>query len=134
LVLAVIATLPAVAPPAIADADPTAANRVERSAALAGAKELRAAVHAYSAAFLSGRERPAWRLLTPRCRKAIGRASFNTVVNTAGDLYGFLPIRRYAATIAGAKARVTYKYAVRRLNQTREPWRLVEGRWRNNDC
>ena len=94
-----------------------------------GAKELRTAVQAYSAAFLTGRERAAWRALTPHCRTLIGRAPF-----AAGDLYGFLPIRNYRAVISGGSARVTYTYAVRRLNQSREPWRVVNGAWRNNDC
>jgi hypothetical protein len=96
--------------------------------------ELRRAVYAYSRAFLGGDARKAYAWLAPRCRNAIAYNDFAEIVDAAHDVYGTLPIRSYTATISGDRARVTYRYPVRRLDQVREPWVRRAAGWRNNQC
>ncbi|GAA5122677.1 hypothetical protein GCM10023339_41410 [Alloalcanivorax gelatiniphagus] len=96
--------------------------------------QLRRVVQTYSRAFLGGNARKAYALLAPRCRDAIAYNDFAEIVDTAHEVYGNLPIRSYTATISGDRARVTYRYAVGRLDQVREPWVRRAAGWRNSQC
>ena len=113
---------------------PVAVSGSASAAPPAGEAQLRRDVSAYSAAFLGGRPRAAFALLTPRCRDDIGYATFAQVVRAAHELYGPLRIRSYQAAVDTDRARVTYRYAVGRLDQVREPWVRRGAHWLNNEC
>lgn len=104
------------------------------AASSTGDAQLRSDVSVYSAAFLGGRPQAAFALLTPRCRSAIGYSTFAQIVAGAHELYGLLRIRSYQASVDGSRARVTYRYAIGRLDQVREPWARRGGHWHNNEC
>lgn len=106
----------------------------DASAATTANSQLRRDVSAYSAAFLGGRPRAAFALLTPRCRSAIGYATFAQIIAGAHELYGPLRIRSYRASVDGNRAHVTYRYAVTRLDQVSEPWVRRGGHWHNDEC
>ena len=96
---------------------------------------LKRAVKAYSDAFLDGRGADAYAMLTARCRARTDRDKFLQVSDLAKQIYGGpMPFTSYRAVIDGRRARATYTYAARSLNQRKEPWLRVSGRWRMNEC
>ena len=100
-----------------------------------GQDDLRAAVRAYSDAFLNGKPAAAYELFSARCKQRISLDRFTTVVTAAKQLYGkALPFETYDAEVSGNFARVTYTFAVPALNQTKEPWVREDGRWKQDDC
>jgi hypothetical protein len=122
----------ATAAPAIRARDQAASLHTSRGTAPSA--QLRVDVHAYSKAFLGGHARKAYAMLSQRCRNEISFSNFAEVVEAAYDIYGPLRIQSYRATINGRHARVTYRYAVHRLDQDREPWVRRGDSWRNNEC
>jgi hypothetical protein len=97
--------------------------------------ELKAAVQAYSDAFLTGDGKTAYGLLSQRCRKRTTQTQFSGIVDAAKDLYGSaLPLKTFTATISGDLARVTYTYSIKAINQDREPWVREDGAWHEDDC
>jgi hypothetical protein len=97
--------------------------------------ELRAAVQAYSDAYLSGDAAKAYALLSERCKKMDTFASFSYGVSQAKIVYGNpLPIRTYKAHIAEGMARVTYTYDASGINQTNQPWTLEATGWHDDNC
>ncbi|MEU4419700.1 nuclear transport factor 2 family protein [Actinoplanes sp. NPDC024001] len=98
-------------------------------------EELRAAVQAYSDAFLTGDATTAYGLLSDRCRKRLSQAEFTETVTAAKELYGSpLPFQSYSATATGDLARVSYTYSIKAINQEKEPWTREAGRWHQDDC
>ncbi|WP_230860114.1 nuclear transport factor 2 family protein [Actinoplanes aureus] len=98
-------------------------------------EELRAAVQAYSDAFLSGDATTAYGLLSDRCRKRTSQEEFTGIVDAAKELYGSpLPFKSYSATISGDLGRVTYTYSIKAINQEKEPWAREAGNWHQDDC
>jgi len=96
---------------------------------------LRTAVKAYSDAFLDGRGADAYTMLTGRCRTRIDRQEFIDASALAKEIYGGpMSFTSYRAVIDGHRARATYTYEARALDQRREPWLRVSGRWRMNQC
>ena len=95
--------------------------------------DLKAAVVAYSKAYLTGDGAAAYALLSKACRAKMSLSRFAALTEYAADLYGYIPIATYRATIDGRKASVTYTYAVAKINQTNQPW-VYENGWRNNNC
>ena len=96
---------------------------------------LRAAVQAYSDAFLTGNGKQAYALLSTRCQERNALAEFTAMTDQAKVLYGNpLPMKSYTAQISGDMARVTYTYAISGINQTREPWVRESGNWHEDDC
>jgi hypothetical protein len=116
---------PATDAPAPATSDPVPAPE----------QELRAAVSAYSDAFLTGKGEVAYDLLSLQCQAKVSIKEFGAVVEQAGQLYGTpLPFTSYSGELTGARALVTYGYQVEAINQADEPWVLEQGSWRNDDC
>jgi hypothetical protein len=96
---------------------------------------LRRAVQAYSDAYLSGKGKAAWSLLSARCQKMDTLAGFSSLVDQAKTLYGNpLPMTSFTAHIAGGMARVTYTYTVTAINQADQPWTLEASGWRDDNC
>lgn len=95
---------------------------------------LRAAVQAYSDAYLTGSQ-AAYDMLSARCRARHSSESFAAILAGAKALYGSpLAIRTFEAEIAGNLARATYTYEVAAINQTGEPWVREGGGWHEDDC
>ncbi len=96
---------------------------------------LKQRVTGYSNAFLDGRGADAYKMLTGRCKRRISRPQFVAASDLAKQIYGG-PMRftSYRSVIDGRRARVTYTFETRSLNQRREPWKRVNGRWRMNEC
>ena len=112
----------------------SAALSAAPSAASASA-ELKAAVQAYSDAFLTGEATTAYKLLSERCRKRTSLSEFTGIVTAAKQMYGSaLPLQTYSAKVSDDLARVTYTYAVKAINQEAEPWTREGGRWHQDDC
>lgn len=97
--------------------------------------ELRAAVQAYSDAYLTGKGAAAYALLSKRCQARSTPADFAALVKEAGDLYGSaLPLKSFDADVSGDMARVTYTYDLAAINQDSEPWVREGGAWHEDDC
>ncbi|WGX94526.1 hypothetical protein [Nocardioides sp. L-11A] len=109
-------------------------SSVAQAGAPSSKAALREAVTDYSRAYLNGNGTKAYRMLTPRCRAVIPRGPFNDSSDLAAIIYGNLHIETYRAKVRGTRARVTYTFSDPDLNQRREPWVKVSGRWKNNDC
>lgn len=95
--------------------------------------EVRAAVEAYSTAYLSGDGAGAYELLSKKCQQSMPLSTFAGMTEQAKDLYGEVPIESFDARVKGDRATVSYSYAVKALTQTGESW-VNEGGWKNNDC
>lgn len=120
------------APVSAATSGPAAAPAIPSPS---GDDALRAAVTAYSDAFLDGKPTVAYELFSERCRERLSLSSFTGIVTAAKQQYGkALPIRSYDAQVSGDLARVTYTYDVPALDQTKEPWVREKGEWRQDDC
>jgi hypothetical protein len=114
-------------PATVADASPAAAAAADGG--------LKAAVQAYSDAFLTGDGKTAYGLLSQQCRKRTTLAEFSSMLDTAKQLYGSaLPIETFSASISGDLARVTYTYTIKAINQDHEPWVREDGDWHEDDC
>jgi hypothetical protein len=111
------------------------AGLTEPASAVTQRVVLKRAVKAYSDAFLDGRGADAYRMLTGRCKARIDRDTFLQASDLAKQIYGGpMPFTSYRAAIDGRRARATYTYAARSLDQRKEPWLRTSGRWRMNEC
>ena len=125
----VTASMPAVA--TASSTSPASTTPTPPSAEVA----LRAAVQAYSDAYLSGDGKKAYGLLSARCQKRYTLDGFSYLVSQAKTLYGNpLPMTSYKAHIAEGMARVTYTYTISGINQTDQPWTLEASGWRDDNC
>ncbi|CAN5424873.1 hypothetical protein BH09ACT10_BH09ACT10_10240 [soil metagenome] len=97
------------------------------------AAELKAAVTAYSAAFLTGKSRLVFAFLSKACRETVPIADVIEAVQHATDSYGLVAMTSYKAKIDGNEALVTYTYPFDTINQIDEPW-IYENGWFNNRC
>ena len=121
-----LATSTPAAEPTTVSAEPTAPQ---------AEAALRAAVQAYSDAYLSGNGKAAYALLSKRCQKMDTLEGFSALVDQAKNLYGNpVPMTSFKAHIAGGMARVTYTYMITAINQTDQPWTLEAGGWRDDNC
>ena len=126
---------PVAAAPAVAESPATAAATPAATATAAAHDELKAAVQAYSDAFLTGDGKTAYGLLSQRCRKRATLDEFTGVVEAAKQTYGSaLPMKTFTASVSGDLARVTYTYAIKAIDQDSEPWVREGGRWHEDDC
>jgi len=92
-------------------------------------------VQAYSDAYLSGKGKAAYALLSNRCKKMDTLEGFASLVDQAKTLYGNpLPMTSFKAHIADGMARVTYTYTITAINQTDQPWTLEATGWHNDNC
>ena len=97
-------------------------------------EQLRAAVQAYSDAFLTG-DSAAYGMLSERCRNRRSADQFGIVLAGAKSLYGStIPARSFDAEISGNLARATYTYDISAINQSAEPWVRENGEWKQDDC
>jgi len=98
--------------------------------------ELRAAVQAYSDAFLTGDGRAAYAMLSARCRHRTAKADFLHIVTIARETLGGKPraFLSYTEQVSGDLARVTYTFDDPTLNQEAEPWVRETGTWHEDDC
>lgn len=94
---------------------------------------LRAAVYAYSHAYLSG-DRAAYPMLSKRCQARIAPGDFTMTLNLAATSIGPQSITSYRERVSGGFARVSYTFARADLDQLDEPWVFEAGRWREDDC
>lgn len=117
--------------PAAATSDHPAATQ----AADDGHAALTAAVKAYSTAYFKPDTDAAYALLSARCRAASPQAVYASVVTATAKAYGHQAIKTLTVDqISGDLARVTYTYAVPKLNQTGQPWTREGGTWRYDAC
>lgn len=94
------------------------------------------AVRAYSAAYFKPDGAAAYAALSKRCQDKAGDADiFAAIVDTAAKAYGKQEIQTLTIDqLAGDMARVTYTYAVPKLNQQSQPWAREGGAWRYDGC
>lgn len=120
-----------------APVSPVAAPKeaASKETAPAADDDLKAAVQAYSDAFLTGDGKAAYGLLSKRCRDRTPSEQFTGLVEAAGQTYGSaLPFKTYSASVSGDLARVTYTYSIKAINQDSEPWVREGGHWHEDDC
>jgi hypothetical protein len=96
--------------------------------------DLKAAVHAYSKAYLTGDGASAYAMLTKRCRTKLALSEFAAASESAKSLYGNVPIKTLDVKVNGTKATATYTYAVATINQTDQPWVFESGAWHYDQC
>ena len=97
--------------------------------------DLKAAVQAYSDAFLTGDSKTAYGLLSKRCRNRTTLNEFSVIVAAAKATYGSaLPLETFSASVSGDLARATYTYSIKAINQDTEPWVRENGSWHEDDC
>lgn len=96
--------------------------------------DLKAAVNAYSKAFLTGDGAAAYALLSERCRSLTPLSDFAAITEQAKETYGPVKIDSLDVDVSGDSATATYTYAVPAINQTDEKWVLESGSWHNDDC
>jgi hypothetical protein len=112
---------------------PTTESSSEAPASGGGEDELRAAVTAYSEAFLSGDGATAYGYFSSRCQDRVPLSDFAAAVEQAGETYGPMAIESLDVTLNGTQAQATYTYSDSDLDQTNEPW-VDEDGWRVDDC
>ncbi|MFJ6935702.1 hypothetical protein [Streptomyces sp. NPDC101132] len=98
--------------------------------------DLEAAVYAYSDSYFKPDGDAAYRALSKRCAKKAGpQEVFAGIVDTAAKAYGKQEIKSFAIDqLAGDMARVSYTYAVPKLNQSQQPWTREGGVWKYDGC
>jgi hypothetical protein len=96
--------------------------------------DLKTAIAAYSAAYLTGDGAGAYGLLSQRCQEVLPLSEFDGLTEQARDLYGDVKIESVDVEVDGNQATATYTYAVSAINQTDEPWVIEGTRWKNDDC
>ncbi|MER5482932.1 hypothetical protein ABT024_06910 [Streptomyces sp. NPDC002812] len=98
--------------------------------------ELDKAVRAYSAAYFKPDGAAAYAALSARCQTKAGDADvFAIVVDTAAKGYGKQEIQTLTIDqLAGDMARVSYTYAVPKLDQKSQPWAREGGAWKYDGC
>lgn len=118
--------------PAASDA-PTAAPSPKADPERAN---LDAAVRAYSAAYFKPDGKAAYAALSKRCQDKAGDADvFAVIVDSAAKAYGKQEIQTLTIDqLAGDMARVTYTYAVPKLDQKSQPWAREAGTWKYDGC
>lgn len=95
--------------------------------------ELKEAVMAYSAAYLTGDGAAAYALLSKHCQGTIALSDFAALTEQAKSVYGSVEIESLKVQVDGHSGTATYTYPVSALDQTNESW-VDEGGWRNNGC
>jgi hypothetical protein len=95
------------------------------------------AVRAYSAAYFKPDGKAAYAALSKRCQTKAGGDPdmFSIIVDNAAKAYGKQDIQSLTIDqLAGDMARVSYTYAVPKLNQSSQPWAREDGTWRYDGC
>jgi hypothetical protein len=111
------------------------AGHTSKSDATDIAANLRAAVEAYSAAYLSGDGATAYAMLSMRCRSLHSKDEYISLTALAKQMYGNQPVRTFGIdSRSGNTARVTYTFDNHDIDQTNEPWVREVGFWKEDDC
>ena len=93
--------------------------------------KLRAAVKAYSAAFLGGHAKRAWLMRTDHANEGMTYPEFRAVCVQAHEIYGDAVMTSLTVDrIKGERALVSYTYDIHDIDQSLQPWRLVDGHWK----
>ncbi|MCX5197214.1 hypothetical protein OOK31_25505 [Streptomyces sp. NBC_00249] len=102
----------------------------------AGAADLERVVRAYSGAYFAGDGPTAYAFLSERCTaKAGDEAVFTTIAEANAKDYGPQEIKTLTVDqLAGDMARVSYTYAVPKLNQSGQPWTREDRAWKYDGC
>jgi heme A synthase len=95
---------------------------------------LRAAVQAYSKAYLAGEGATAHAILSTRCQVKMQPSDFAASAVKAKKKYGDVPIKTLSVQVSGSTAKATYTYSVKAIDQTDEPWVFENGKWHNDHC
>jgi hypothetical protein len=96
---------------------------------------LETAVRAYSTAYFKPDPDAAYALLSKRCAGAVSQAVYAAVVKGAAKDYGQQAIKTLTVDqLSGSMARVSYTYAVPKLDQNGQPWVREGGSWRYDAC
>lgn len=115
---------------------PASSPTAEQPKADPARADLEKAVRAYSAAYFKPDGAAAYTTLSKRCATKAGDADlFAGIVDTAAKAYGKQEIQTLTVDqLAGDMARVSYTYAVPKLNQTSQPWAREGGVWKYDGC
>ena len=96
---------------------------------------LRAAVQAYSDAYLGGDGATAFNLQSARCQQTIGLQQMTSLASAAKSIYGVLPLTSFMVdSNSVSTATVTYTYAVAKMDQSDQRWVLQGGSWKYDGC
>jgi hypothetical protein len=104
------------------------------STATRDSDHLKAAVHSFSDAYLSGDDEEAYAMLSDRCQSQVDRDEFRAVVAAAKEMFGPTPIETLDVDVDGDDGSATYTYPDDALNQTAEPWVFEDHVWHVDDC
>lgn len=115
---------------------PPAPGPSSGSNAAAGAADLERVVRAYSGFYFAGEGATAYKFLSKRCAaKAGDEGIFTSIVQASAKDYGLQEIKTLTVDqMAGDMARVSYTYAVPKLNQSSQPWTREAGAWKYDGC
>jgi hypothetical protein len=118
--------------------DPSAAPGSGKITGVPSAEDnraLKAAVTAYSDAFLTGNANVSYALLSTRCRAATPKANWDALLVQAKQAFGkALPITTFEARVSGDRAQVSYTYALAKIDQHDQPWVRESGHWFDDRC
>ncbi|PWJ27202.1 hypothetical protein ATK17_3392 [Branchiibius hedensis] len=95
---------------------------------------LESAVRSYSGFYTGGNGSAAYAMLSARCQTLSSEATFSAAVQRVHQGYGTTPIATLSVVVNGDSGFATYTYAKSGLNQSRQPWVLESGAWKNDDC
>ncbi|MFD4814846.1 hypothetical protein [Streptomyces sp. NPDC058418] len=99
------------------------------------AADLEKAVRAYSDAYFKPDTKAAYGMMSARCKSETTEAVYGAFVEVAAKDYGVQEIRTLTVDqISGDLARVSYTYAVPKLDQKQQPWAREGGVWRYDAC
>lgn len=97
--------------------------------------DLEQAVRAYSAAYFTPDPPAAYGMLSARCKTEIDANMYKAQLQATAKDYGQQAIRTFKVDQAsGDLARVTYTYAVPKLNQKGQPWTREGETWKYDAC
>lgn len=104
------------------------------SKAVSPGAALESAVRSFSGFYTGGNGPAAYALLSARCQKLYSEKVFSALVLQVHQSYGTTPIAALNVVVNGDSGFATYTYAKSGLNQTRQPWVLEGGAWKNDGC
>jgi hypothetical protein len=89
------------------------------------------AVRAYSKAFLGGQAKKAWLMRTERANAGLTYIEFRAICLQAHQVYADAVMTSlHVGSLKGGRAKVSYTYDISDIDQSHQPWRLVNGHWK----
>jgi len=105
------------------------------TASASAGKALKAAVYAYSDAYVGDEADAAYALLSQRCQDTVARAALRSEINGAAPQLRGQSIKTFKIdSLNGNTATVTYTYSDASINQTEQRWVFESGAWRYDGC